>query len=48
MPLGAISHEVVAKINFKPSSITSNDKKQGTILSCVNAAGVVLPSFVLA
>ena len=47
MPLGATSHKVVAKINSKPCSITSNDKAQVTILSCVNAAGAALPPFVI-
>ena len=47
MPLGATSHKVVAKVNSKPCSIVSNDKMQVTVLSCVNAAGVALPPFVI-
>ena len=47
MPLGATSHKVVAKVNSKSCSITSNDKKQVTILSCVNVTGVALPPFVI-
>ena len=38
VPLGATSHKVVAKINSKLSSITSNDKTQVATLACVNAA----------
>ena len=40
MPLGATSHKIVAKINSKPCSITSNDKTQVTILSYVHAASM--------
>ena len=40
MPLGATSHKVVAKINSRPCSITSNDKTQVADLACVNAACV--------
>jgi len=47
MPLEATSHKVVAKVNSKPCSIVSNDKMQVTVLSCVNAAGVALPPFVI-
>ena len=47
MPLGAASLKVVARVNSKPSSIISNDKTQVTVLSCVSAAGVSLPPFVI-
>ena len=40
MPLWATSHKVVAKINFGPCSITSNDKTQVAVLAYVNAACV--------
>ena len=47
MPLGATSHKVVTKINSKPCSVTSNDKAQVAVLSCVNAAGTALPPVVI-
>ena len=47
MQLGATGHKVVAKINSKPCSITSNDKAQVNVLSCVNTAGAALPPFVI-
>lgn len=37
-PLGATSHKVVVKINSKPCSITSNNKKQVNILSRVSCS----------
>ena len=41
MVSAATSHNVVAKINYKPCSITSRDKTQVTVLSCVNTAGLL-------